>query len=333
MSFFHAILNNPLLFWTVLAIGAVVVVNGWTDAPCAIATCVSSGAMPLRGAAVLAAVCNLIGIGISAVLHPAVIATVCDTVRLPRDGGLSLTVILCAMIATAAWAVVAWFFGIPTSESHALLSGLSGAAVAYGGIGCVVGKAWIRVAVGLVLSLVCGILMGFLAYQAFGGRRATHSERNAKTVLTAGAVAMALMHGAQDGQKLIGFLLLAFSLGGVREEVHPLLILFVALLMGTGTLLGGGRIIKTLGRDLVLAGYREGVSADIGAAACLLLLTWGGFPVSTTHTKTAALMGVGVARGKGGTDGKTALRLFAVWLLTFPSCFALSYLAMRLVMR
>ena len=335
MAFLDTIFQNPLLFWTVIAIGAVVFVNGWTDAPSAIATCVASGAMPLGRAAALAAICNLLGIGLSAAISPAVIATVHGMICLPPDDGMSLAVILCAMTATAVWAVVAWLFGIPTSESHALLSGLSGAAVAYGGARCVVGIAWVRVIAGLLLSLFGGAFCGFSTYLAskrFSGRERC-SVRKAKTVLSAGASAMALMHGAQDGQKFIGLWLLAFSLGGVGKPHSVVIILACALFMGAGTLLGGGRIIKTLGRDLVQTGYREGVSADLGAAVCLLFLTLGGFPVSTTHTKTAALMGVGMARGRRGMDGKTALRLVLVWLLTFPACFVFSYFTMRLVMR
>ena len=335
MDWLELFSQNPLLLVVLLAVGAVIFINGWTDAPTAIATCVTSGALSLRWAVIMAALCNLAGISLSVAVSPAVAVTVRDMVRLPaEDGRLSLAVLLCAMVATALWAVTAWVFGIPTSESHALLSGLSGAAMAYGGAGCVMGGAWLRVVLGLFLSLAGGLLAGFLAFvvvdcfcQRHGGE---NTARGMKRALTVGAAAMAFMHGAQDGQKFIGMWLLALSLGGAGDSASSAVpVLACALLMGTGTLVGGGRIIRTLGEKLVRSGYREGLAADIGAAVCLLFLTLGGLPVSTTHTKTAALMGTGLAKGRGGSDMPTAAKLVLAWLLTFPACFSLAYLGMK----
>ena len=324
--------QEGLLFLVLAAIGAVVFVNGWTDAPCAIAACVSSGAMSLRRAAAMAAVCNFVGVGLSMVITPAVTATVSGMVRLPESGRLSLAVLLCAMIVTALWAVAAWRFGIPTSESHALLAGLSGAAMAYGGAEAVVAYAWLRVAMGLVLSLVGGMLAGFLTFVLTERATTGRDERGMRHALVAGAAAMSLMHGAQDGQKFLGLWLLAWGLSGKNAVISGEAVAICALLMGAGTLVGGGRIIRTLGEKLVRSGYREGIAADIGAALCLLLLTLGGLPVSTTHTKTAAFMGTGLAKGKGGADSSTAVSLIIAWLLTFPVCFLLSFLAMRMLL-
>ena len=333
------ILQQPLLFFTVLGIGAVTFVNGWTDAPGAIVSCVSSGAMSLRRAAVMSAFCNLVGIGVSIAVRPAVTATVLETVRLPEgEGGLSLAVLLMAVFATVIWAVGAWYCGLPTSESHGLLAGLSGAASAYSGFACVSLAVWLRVVLGLFLSLLGGVFLGFAVYGCFnkrkrGGRSSEAPERYEKAALAAGASAMSAMHGAQDGQKMIGLWLLAATLGGGNAVDSYAWAFPCALLMGGGTLLGGGRIVHTLGSSLTKTGYREGIAADLGAALCLLLLTWFGIPVSTTHTKTAALIGAGMAGGRGRVDKGTVIRLVMAWLLTFPACFLLAYGGMRLLLR
>lgn len=329
----NIILQDPLLIWTVVCIGAVTFVNGWTDAPCAIVSCVSSGAMSLRRAAAMSTFFNLVGIGASALWFPAVAATVFETVHLSDGNGqLSLAVLLTAVLAAVLWAVAAWYFGIPTSESHGLLAGLSGAAVAYGGFECVSLWVWIRVVLGLFLSLFGGAFFGFLAELLRKRSAKRMTERRQRTVLVASASAMSAMHGAQDGQKMIGLWLLASALGQVTWGDGRAWVLPCALLMGGGTLLGGGRIIRTLGTSLADTGYGEGISADLGAAVCLLVLTLWGIPVSTTHTKTAALMGVGMAVGHGRVPMRTVRRLLAAWTLTFPACFVLAYGGMRLIL-
>lgn len=314
-----------------MAVGAVILINGWTDAPTAIAVCVTSGALSERRAGVLAAVCNLLGLGLFMAFRPAVAATVQGMVRLPEGEPLAgLAVLLSALIATGLWALVAWGFGIPTSESHALLAGLSGAATAYGGVGCVDPAAWTRVLLGLVLSLMGGVLLGglFRCLLERGRRGRSPSTDRLRGGLVFGACATAFLHGAQDGQKFVGLWLLAFSLAD--RAADPLsLSVPCALLMGLGTLLGGGRIIRTVGERLVRTDARDGVAADLGAAVCLGALTFFGWPVSTTHVKTAAIAGTGIAKGRGRTDVATAVWLVLAWILTFPACFGAGFACMR----
>lgn len=327
--------GNLFLFCVLMSVGAVVFINGWTDAPTAIATCVCSGAMRERRAALLAAFCNLAGIALSFLISPAVAATVEDLVSLPTQGkNVGLSVLLCAMLATGLWAVAAWFFGIPTSESHGLLAGLSGAAVAYGGVTSLNSGAWLRVLFGLVLSIFGGILLGGISWGVLGAcrREGKDAEDSMKRCLTVGAAVMALMHGAQDGQKFVGLWLLALTAFEKESPASTMTaIVICAALMGMGTLLGGGRIIRTLGEKLIKTGYGEGFAADVGAAACLLMLTLFGMPVSTTHTKTAALIGVGAAKGRGRLDVATALKLLGAWVLTFPACFGMGYFLMTVI--
>lgn len=329
--------RDPLVIGFLLALGGVIFINGWTDAPTAIATCVCAGAMDEKRAAMLAALFNLFGIGISFAVSPAVSATVGGLVTLPqKDTPRGLAVLLCGLLATGLWAVAAWFFGLPTSESHGLLAGLSGAAMAWVGARSLNGGAWRLVFVGLGISILGGLLAGGLSWWLVGrgtgnGR---DTERRMKRCLTAGAAAMALMHGAQDGQKFVGVWLLAATAVGDRGgRILPVSVLLCALLMGAGTMLGGGRIIRTLGEKLIQTGYREGFAADVGAAVCLLVLTLFGMPVSTTHTKTAALMGVGAAKGRGRLHAVTAAKMLGAWLLTFPACFGVGYFLMMGLLR
>jgi PiT family inorganic phosphate transporter len=325
-------MEKILLLCVLIALGGVIFVNGWTDAPIAIATCVCAGALKEKKAALLAALCNLLGIGLSFAVRPAVSATVEGLVTLPKSHpAMGLSVLLCGLVATGLWAVAAWFFGIPTSESHGLLAGLSGAALAWGGRDSLNGDAWLLVAFGLGFSLLGGLLLGGVSWWMTGRwmKYGRDTERRMKGYLVAGAAAMALMHGAQDGQKFIGIWMLSTVLlkNGKSANV-TLAVLLCALLMGAGTLLGGGRIIRTLGVELVKTGYREGFAADVGAATCLLILTLLGMPVSTTHTKTAALMGVGAAKGRGRLNAVTVAKLLGAWLLTFPACFGAGYALM-----
>lgn len=329
--------DNGFLIFVLVALGGVIFINGWTDAPTAIATCVASGAMRERRAAMLAALCNLLGVALSFALNPTVTETVQGLVVLPQnDGANSLAVLLCGLLATGIWAVAAWFFGIPTSESHGLLAGLSGAAMAYGGAASIRGAVWIRILLGLGLSILGGLLLGGAVWIVMNVHVAKQrdDERGLGRSLLAGAAAMAFMHGAQDGQKFVGIWLLALSFGGeVGQYTTAIAATVCALLMGTGTVVCGGRIIRTLGEKLVKTGYREGFAADVGAAVCLLLLTLFGIPVSTTHTKTAALMGVGITKGRGRLDAATAAKMLGAWLLTFPACFGIGYFLMMGILR
>ena len=146
-----------------------------------------------------------------------------------------------------------------------------------------------------------------------------------------GAASMAVLHGAQGGQKFLGIWLLAMTLQATKTIPLSVLIFMCAVFMGAGTLVGGGRIIRTLGEKLVKVGAEEGIAADVGAAVCLAFLTLFGIPVSTTHTKTAALMGVGAA-GRGRMDRRVAWRMVGAWLLTFPACGGAAYLGMRSIL-
>ena len=320
------ILLSPLVLLTL----AVIFVNGWTDAPNAIATVVSTGVLSFRRAVALAAACNLLGVLVMTAINATVAETVYSIADFGPDRAAALSALCAALCAIVLWAVLAWRFGVPTSESHALVAGLTGAALALpGGLDNIRAGAWGRVLLGLVLSVALGWWVGGLCRRLL--ERLHPSLPLCRRGQVAGAGAMAFLHGAQDGQKFLGVFLLGSALARGEEAIAPVfavpgwLMLLCAAVMALGTALGGRRIIDTVARDMVALTPREGLAADLGGGLCLLLCTLGGLPVSTTHAKTAAILGVGAAGG-GAVNRRVAARIALTWLFTFPGCGLLGFL-------
>ena len=338
-DFLRETVSSPPLLGTVLLTIGVIFVNGWTDAPNAIATCVTTRCMTPRSAVWMAAACNLAGVLVMTRVHAGVARTIYEIADFGTDGKAARVALCAAMSAIVLWAVAAWYFGIPTSESHALVAGVSGAAAALGGFGRIRWTAWRRVLLGLPLSAVLGFALGFGTVRAVTAvfRNAPRERTQAlfRALQVFGGGAMAFMHGAQDGQKFIGIFLLGISLSGSGTPTRvPLwLMLLCALVMGVGTSVGGGRIIKSVGQDMVRLARYEGFSADLAGAACLLVSTVTGLPVSTTHTKTTAIMGVGAAKRLRGVNWRVARDMALAWVLTFPGCGAVGFLTAKLFIR
>lgn len=310
-----------------LLLAAVILVNGWTDAPNAIAAPVASGVLSFPSAVLLAAVCNLLGVVCTTRISDAVARTLFS---IADFGPYAVTALTAALAATVLWAVIAWRFGIPTSESHALVAGLTGAAVALeGGFSCVRWEAWAQVGAGLVLSTAAGLWAGRLVKKLLRPVRA--QEWCFQIAQIPGAALTAFLHGAQDGQKFIGVFLLGAALAQGRQDestfVIPLWLSVVcAGFMALGTLLGGERIIQKVGREMVRLTPRQGFEADLAGAACLLAATVLGWPASTTHTRTAALLGTGSC-----PDRRAVRDIVLAWGLTFPGCFLIGYALVKLI--
>lgn len=332
-DFLRQLNGNPALFGTVLLTLAVLLVNGWTDAPNAIAGAVVTGALPFRPAVALAAVCNFLGVLCVTSVNASVAETVYSIASFGGGSKAALTALCAAMTAIVLWAGLAWLFGIPTSESHALVAGISGAAVALErSFACIRWDCWAKVGLGLILSTAAGLLAGRWAFRHL--KAIQLSDRVLLLAQLPGAAATSFLHGAQDGQKFIGVFLLGTALARGRGDESTFLIplwlmVLCALFMALGTLMGGKKIIDTVGRDMVTLGPREGLAADLGNIACLLGATLLGLPVSTTHTRTSALLGVGSA-GPFRPDWHVAAKIVLTWLLTFPGCMAIGYWTARL---
>lgn len=344
-SFVNQLIANPMLLVSVLLTLGVIFVNGWTDAPNAIATCVATRAMSPRSAVLMSAVFNFIGVFVMTLISSQVVTTISNMVRFDMNvsdsGGPSeASVALCAaMVAIIVWAVVAWYFGIPTSESHALIAGLSGAAIAlHNGLGGINGEEWIKVIYGLILSSVLGFVLGFvitklieLVFYHADRRKTTGFFRGAQVF---GGAAMSFMHGAQDGQKFIGVLLLTVSLangqGETSMEIPIWLMLICSVVMGVGTSVGGYKIIKSVGMDMVKLESYQGFAADLSGALSLLVASVTGIPVSTTQAKTTAIMGVGATKRLSAINFGVVKDMFLTWILTFPGCGLIGWIMTKL---
>ncbi len=341
-AFISQALGNPLLAVTVLLTLGVILVNGWTDAPNAIATCVSTRAMKANNAIVMAAVCNFAGVLVMTALNSKVAMTIYNMVDFGTDSHEATIALCAALLAIVVWATLAWRFGIPTSESHALIAGLSGAAIAlHGGFEGINPAEWAKVLIGLVLSAVLGFAMGFVSARGVEGVF-RHADRKKSTGFFRGAqifggASMAFMHGAQDGQKFMSVFMLGIALasgnGGVTDFAIPLwLMVLCSLVMSLGTSIGGYRIIKSVGLDMVHLEPYQGFAADLSGAVCLLLSSVAGIPVSTTHTKTTAIMGVGASKRLSAINWKIVKEMALAWVLTFPGCGLMGYLVAKLFM-
>lgn len=334
--------SNPILFITVILTLGVIFVNGWTDAPNAIATCVSTRSMNVNYAIIMAAVFNLAGVFIMTKINSKVAATVSNMVNFGGDSHEAIIALCAALFAIVIWAIAAWYFGIPTSESHALIAGLSGAAVALQGgfSGINIGE-WMKVVWGLVFSAIGGFVIGWIVCWltktiCFNADR-RRTDKFFKGAQIFGSGAMAFMHGAQDGQKFMGVLILClFLTNGMSSvegaQVQMWMIILCSLVMGVGTSIGGKKIIKSVGMDMVKLEKYQGFSADLASSVCLFLFTIFGIPVSTTHTKTTSIMGVGAVKRISAINYKVVWDMVLTWILTFPGCGLIGYLMAKLFM-
>lgn len=331
---------NPVLLVTVLLTLGVIFVNGWTDAPNAIATCVATRAIPPQAAVYMAAIFNFLGTLFMTMINATVAMTIKNMVDFGSNTNDAILALSAALFAIIIWAVAAWYFGIPTSESHALIAGLSGAAIAlHNGFSGINGQAWMKVIYGLVLSTFLGFGTGYVftkivafICRKIDRRKTTGFFRGAQVC---GGAAMAFMHGAQDGQKFMGVLILGvFLVNGnstANDVIPPLwMMIMCSVVMAIGTSIGGYKIIKAVGMDMVKLEVYQGFSADLAGAFCLLLSSLYGIPVSTTHTKTTAVMGVGATKRLSAVNLSVVKDMVLTWILTFPGCGLIGYLMVKL---
>ena len=340
--FIGEMLSTPVLFITVALTLGVIFVNGWTDAPNAIATCVTTRCMEARSAILMSAVFNFLGVLVMTQINSSVASTISNMVDFGGNTHDALIALCAALFSIVVYSVGASYFGIPTSESHSLIAGLSGAAIAiHGGMGGINMDEWIKVLYGLVLSLALGFVSGWVICKLVTlvcynlNRRRT--DRFFQSAEIFGAAAMSFMHGAQDGQKFIGVLLLGVAFcngqGSVSGVAIPVwLMLLCSVVMGVGTSVGGEKIIKSVGMDMVKLEKYQGFSADLAGAFCLLLSSLFGIPVSTTHTKTSAIMGVGAVKRLSAINFGVVREMMLTWVFTFPGCGLISFAMAKLFM-
>ncbi len=311
--------------------------NGWTDAPNSIATVVSTRVLRPLPAVIMAGTLNLVG---ALVVGTAVAKTIASGIVDP--GFVTLGTVAAAVLAATLWALSAQYFGLPSSESHALVAGLIGAGFATGGLEALEWSGTSKSLIGLVTSPLGGFLMGLLLmvaiYRLFAKvRRPTVSKIFGRgQIVSAGF--MAFSHGTNDAQKTMGIIALAFYLnevGTLGAEAPELtielwMIVSAAVVMGVGTMVGGWRVIRTMGMRLTHLEPVNGFAAETGAATVITIAARLGIPVSTTHAIGSAIMGVGATKRLSAVRWGVAGEVVAAWILTWPSCMVLGYLLAHL---
>ncbi len=346
-DFWAQLIENPLLALAVTLTLGVIFVNGWTDAPNAVATCVVTRCMSARAAIFMAAVFNFFGVLVMSLINAKVAQTITKMVDFGENQTEATVALSAALFAIVVWATLAWVFGIPTSESHALIAGLTGGAIAlHNGFGGVNGSEWIKVIYGLVISVVMGFCLGWLVCKCvellFVRIQRRKTDGFFRWAQIGGAAFTAFMHGAQDGQKFMGVIILSiFLVNGIDPQaiesvqVDRLvwLMLICSLVMGIGTMIGGKKIIKAVGMDMVKLEKYQGFAADAATSVSLLFCSVLGIPVSTTHAKTTAIMGVGAVKGISAINLGVVKEMALTWVLTFPGCGLIGFFMTKLFMR
>ncbi len=296
--------------------------NGFHDAANAIATSISTRALTPRVALGMAAIMNFVG----AFLGQKVAHTVSDTIT-PPDGTHGLVVVMAGLLGAITWNLITWYFGLPSSSSHALIGGLAGAAIAAGGVTLVNWDTVVnKVLLPMIFSPVVAFTLGFMAMIAlmwiFRRSHPGRVNRGFRVAQTVSAAAMALGHGLQDAQKTMGVIFLALLTGGYVAAGDPLplwVIVSAAAAISLGTWSGGWRIMRTLGRRIIDLDPPRGFAAESVAASVLYTTAYVyEAPISTTHTITSAVMGVGATKRASAVRWGVARSILTAWVLTFP---------------
>lgn len=307
-------------------------VNGWTDAPNAIATVVSTRVLLPHQAVMMATVLNILG----TMSGTAVAATIGKGIVRPE--AISLVTVGAAMVGIVLWSTLAWYYGLPTSESHALVASLAGAGLANAGSGVLLWEGWRKVLIGLVFSSFLGFSLGLglmvVLYRILSRSRPGTVRKTFGRLQVLSAAFMAFSHGSNDGQKFIGAFALALLLGGVLPEfrVPFWVILLCAMTMGIGTAIGGWRIVKTMGLRLTKLEPVHGFAAETSAAFAIEMASRLGIPLSTTHTINTAIMGVGATRRFSAVRWGVGREIVTAWILTFPVCGLIAWLVAKVML-
>jgi PiT family inorganic phosphate transporter len=320
-------------------------INGFHDAANAIATVVSTGVLPIRTAVLIAGVLNFGG----AMAGTAVAKTIASGFAEPAV--VTQAVVLAALMGAIVWNLITWWYGIPSSSSHALIGGLAGAVVAHAGVSAF---NWSALGGKVLLPLVLSPTLGFVAafFIMIGlmwivrHMRPGLVQRGSRRLQLLSASLMAFSHGSNDAQKSMGVItlaLLAFVAAGHHPtwlpawvfphgtDVPPWVIASCASAIALGTMAGGHRIIKTMGTKIIRITPLQGFAAETAGAATILAASRLGVPVSTTHCINACIMGVGASNRISAVRWGVATNIVAAWVFTLPAAAALSFAAMKLV--
>jgi PiT family inorganic phosphate transporter len=294
--------------------------NGMHDAANSISTIVSTQVLTPRQAVIWAAFFNFIAFLIFGTGVAHTIGTGMINIEI-----VTATVVLAGLIGAIAWNLITWYFGLPSSSSHALIGGYAGAAIAKGGFGVLVASGWTKTLIFIVVAPLIGLSMGFFlkVITSWIVRKKSPAGINkwSRVAQVFSAAAFSLGHGGNDAQKTMGIISsLLFAAGLVSEFNVPLWVVLSAhAAIATGTLTGGWRIVKTMGQKITKLRPIDGFCAETAAASSIFLSTHLGIPVSTTHVITGAISGVGAVQRVSAVRWGVTLRIVWAWIFTIPA--------------
>jgi inorganic phosphate transporter, PiT family len=295
-------------------------INGFHDSANSIATIVSTKVLSPLAAVIMAAFFNFIAF----IIFPLKVATTMGTGVINPDV-IDLTVIASALVAAITWNLATWWLGLPSSSSHTLVGGLVGAAVASSGWNSVVYAGVIKIVIFIVIAPVLGMIMSFFisAIVIYFARNHSPSgiDKHFRRLQLLSAAAFSLGHGGNDAQKSMGIIWVALIVSGLATTSDPIALWIVLSCQGAiafGTLLGGWRIVKTMGQKITKLKPFEGFCAESAGALTLFGATHFGIPVSTTHVITGAIIGAGARKGVSAVKWGVTTKIFWAWILTIP---------------
>ncbi len=306
-------------------------INGFHDTANAIATCVSTRALSVKAAILMAATLNFIG----AMAFTKVAKTIGTGIVNPAQ--LTQMVVLAGVVGAIIWNIITWYYGLPSSSSHAIVGGLIGAVIAHFGPSALLWGGLKKIILALVLSPILGTIAGFVFVVIFSRvlqrRSPTGVNRGFRRAQIFSAGFMAFSHGTADAQKSMGVITMALlSYGAIPVFDVPMWVKFTcALAMALGTAAGGWRIIKTVGRDFVKLQPMTGFSVDSASTCVIMGASLLGMPTSTTHVVTSSILGVGLSKSLTAVNWKVAQRILTAWVLTIPAAALVAYLTYQVL--
>ncbi|MCM3125386.1 inorganic phosphate transporter [Mesobacillus sp. AQ2] len=295
-------------------------INGFHDTANAIATSVSTKALKPRHAILLAAIMNFVG----AMTFTGVAKTITKDIVDPFTLENGSIVILAALIAAIFWNLLTWYYGIPSSSSHAIIGSIAGAAIAASGFSALNYGGFLKILQALIISPLLAFAIGFIVYSIFKvlfrNNNLAKTNRNFRYFQVATAALQSFTHGTNDAQKAMGIITMALIANNyLTTNDIPLWVQFsCALAMGLGTSIGGWKIIKTVGGNIMKIRPVNGVAADLTGALIIFGATYIHLPVSTTHVISSSILGVGTAHRVKGVKWTTAQRMIITWVITLP---------------
>jgi len=306
-------------------------INGFHDTANAIATSVSTKALSPRAAIGVAAVFNFLG----ALSGTAVAVTIGKNIVSPHD--VIPQVIIAALIGAILWNLITWYFGIPSSSSHALIGGLIGAVMAKSSFQGVIWPGFFKILAGLIGSPIVGLIAGSmvmtLLFWLFKGSSPVKTNLKFRRLQIISACMASFAHGSNDAQKSMGIISLSLFSAGIYSNFHvPLWVkIACALAMSAGTAFGGWRIIRTMGGKIFRIEPINGFAADFTSSVVIYTASLLGAPVSTTHVVSSSIMGVGAAKRLKGVRWNIARQIIIAWFVTIPSAALVSYFTFKVL--